>query len=142
MQLGCSATPRGVATPHITVQNVLALSSGTPQRFRVSMLIDNPNTEPLSIKQFEFKLRLANEGILDGRSFAPVTVPALDRQTITLELSSDIISSLSRLMAFVQGAENTLPYEIYGNLTLDRTFQNTLFFSGNGRVPLMMTDQR
>jgi len=141
-QLGCSSTPRGAATPHITVQNVTALPSATPQRFRVSLLIDNPGTEPLPIKQLEFKLRLANEGILDGSSFTPMIVQALDRQTITLELSSDIISSLSRLLAFVQGPENTLSYAIYGNVTVDRKFQNVLSFSGSGQVPLVMTGQR
>ena len=36
------------------------------QRFRVNLLVDNPNTEPLAIRDIEFKLRLADEGIIDG----------------------------------------------------------------------------
>ena len=74
------------------------------QRFRVNLLIDNPNTEPLAIRNIEFKLRLADEGIIDGFLPAPIMVEALDQQTVTLELGSEIISSLSRLMSFVRGS--------------------------------------
>jgi len=143
VQLGCASASRDFAAPRITVENVVALSSSAgQQRFRVSLAVDNPNTEPLPIKDLEFKLRLADQGILDGRLVAPVTVAALDRQTLTLELSSDIISSLSRLLSFVQGPANALPYEIYGTLTLDRAFKEPIVFSARGQVPLTMTDER
>jgi LEA14-like dessication related protein len=142
-QAGCSATPRSIVTPRVEVIGLTPLQA-TPerQRFRVSLLIDNQNTEPLPIQSLRFTLRLAGEGILDGRSAAPGTVEALDRKTIQLEVDSDIVSSLSRLLSFVQGPANSLPYEIYGNLTLDRTFQNTLPFSFSGQVPLSMTGDR
>ena len=58
-----------------------------------------------------------------------MTIEALDQQTVTLELGSEIVSSLSRLMSFVQGPENTLPYEIYGKVTLDRRGREPLQFS-------------
>jgi hypothetical protein len=141
------ATPASAASrpplvaPNITVQNVEASSSTTPQRFRVTLLIDNVNTEPLAIKTLEFKLRLANEGIIDG-AVPPLTVEALDREQLTLELSSDIVSSLSRLLAFVQGPANTLPYEIYGRVTLSRGWKRDLPFSVKGEVPLAVTSER
>lgn len=139
---GCSSAQRGMMPPRITVQNLMPLSDGGGQRFRVSVIVDNPNTEPLSIRAFEFQLRLADQGILDGRSDVPLTIEALDRQTVTLDLSSDIVSSLSRLLSFVQGPENTLPYEIYGTVTLDRRLRDPLRFSAQGRVPLVMTGER
>ena len=142
VQLGCSSISR-LAPPRITVQTIEPLaSSAGQQRFRVHLLIDNPNTEPLPIQDLEFKLRLADQGILDGRSLSPLTVAALDRQTLTLELGSDIISSLSRLLSFVQGPANTLPYQIYGSVTLDRAMKNPLRFSVTGQVPLAMTGER
>jgi LEA14-like dessication related protein len=135
-----AAKRQPVVAPRITVQNVQALPSATPQRFRVTLLIDNVNTEPLAIRKLEFKLRLADEGIVDGAATAPLTVAALDSERLTLELSSDIISSLSRLLAFVQGPANTLPYEIYGRVTFGR--RKELPFRFSGQVPLAMIGER
>jgi hypothetical protein len=139
---GCSSAQRGMIPPRVTVQSLMPLSEPGGQRFRVSLVVDNPNTEPLSIRALEFQLRLADQGILDGRSDAPLTIEALDRETVTLDLSSDIVSSLSRLLSFVQGPENALPYQIDGTVTLARRRPDPLRFSAQGRVPLVMTGER
>jgi LEA14-like dessication related protein len=146
--LGIAATggalaQRGLTVPRITVQSLEPLpASAGQQRFRVNLLIDNSNTEPLKIRDIEFKLRLADEGIVDGRTGAPMTIEALDRTTVTLELGSEIVSSLSRLLSFVQGPENALPYEIYGSVHLDRRLREPLQFNTRGQVPLVMTGGR
>jgi LEA14-like dessication related protein len=106
------------------------------------LIVDNPNTEPILVHNLEFTLRLADQGILDGAYAAPLTVPALDRQTITLELQSEIISSLSRLLSFVQGPENALPYELLGRVTLDRARSEPVAFGARGQVPLATTAER
>ena len=141
--IGCAAAQRGLSAPRITVQSLEPLpSSGGQTRFRVSLLVDNQNTEPLRIRGIEFKMRLADQGIIDGNAAVPMTIEALDRQTVTLELGSEILSSLSRLMSFVQGPENALPYEIYGEVYLDRRSRQPLQFSTRGQVPLVMTGER
>jgi hypothetical protein len=114
-------------------------STGAGQRFRAVLLIDNMNTEPLKIRNIEFKLRLADQGIVDGNT-GGFTIEALDQQTMTLELSSEIISSLSRLLSFAE--DNKLPYEIYGKVTLDRRRMQPLQFSAHGQVPLVMPNER
>lgn len=129
--------------PRVTVQSLEPLNPGSGQpRFRVNLLIDNPNTEPLGIRGIEFKLRIANEGIIDGGLTAPFRVEALDRQSMSLDVGSDIISSLSRLLSFVQGPENLLPYELYGTVTIDRRLRDPFRFSERGEVPLVLPDQR
>ena len=141
--IGCASAQRGLAPPRITVQNLEALPSSAGQtRFRVGLLVDNPNTEPLTIRDFEFKLRLADEGIVDGSYTGPLTVEALDRQTVTLEVGSEIVSSVSRLLSFVQGPANAIPYQIYGSVNLDRRRLDPLRFSANGEVPLVMPSAR
>jgi LEA14-like dessication related protein len=132
-----AAGKRGpIVPPRVSVQTLAALPSSTPQRFRVTLLIDNLNTEPMVIRGIEFKLRLANEGILDGNNALALTVEALDRQTLTLDLRSDIVSSLSRLMAFVRGPDDSLSYEIYGKVTLGRKLKDVMPFTFSGDVPL------
>jgi len=141
--IGCASAQRGLSAPRITVQSLEPLSSsGGQTRFRVSLLVDNQNTEPLRIRGIEFKLRLADQGIIDGSAAAPMTIEALDRRTVTLDLGSEILSSLSRLMAFVQGPENALPYEIYGEVYLERRSRQPLQFNTRGQVPLVMTGER
>ena len=135
----CSAAPR-LAAPTIRVVGLSLLkASAGSQRFRVGLLIDNQNTDPLPIKQLEFTLRLANgEGLLDGTLPAPIVVPALDRQTMRIEVTTQLVSSSSRLLSFVQGPANALPYEIYGTLTVDRRFAKPMSFAARGEVPFSM----
>jgi len=139
-QLGCTSPSRDFIPPRITVQNVVALSGGAGQpRFRVTLMIDNTNTKPLPVYSFEFKLRLADQGIIDGTLPQSVIIDPLDQLVTTLDLSSDIVSSLSRLMSFVEGPDNTLPYEIYGMLRLDRTVRDPIPFTFRGQTPLSTT---
>lgn len=139
--LGSATAQRGTIPPRVTVQSLVALpQSAGPQAFRVSVTIDNIGTEPLKIRGFEFKLRLADQGILDGLSQSPLTIEALDRQTVTLDLRSDILSSVSRLMSFVRGPGNALPYEIYGTLTPDRRLKEPIVFAAAGEVPLTVAN--
>ncbi len=138
--IGCASAQRGVTAPRIAVQNLEPLPSvGGQTRFRLTLLVDNQNTDPLRIRGIEFKLRLADQGIIDGSAATPMTVEALDQRTVTLELGSEILSSWSRLMSFVQGPENALPYQIYGEVYLDRRGREPLRFVGSGQVPLVMT---
>jgi hypothetical protein len=136
-----SHAQRGIVAPRVTVQNVEPLPGRAgQQRFRVALLVDNTNTDPLRLRAIDFKLRLADQGIIDGRT-GPLVIEALDQQTVTLEVGSEIVSSVSRLLSFVQGPANTLPYEIYGTVELDRRFREPLPFSANGEVPLVMTGE-
>jgi LEA14-like dessication related protein len=141
--IGCASAQRGLSAPRVTVQSLEPLpASGGATRFRARLLIDNQNTDPLKIRGIEFKLRLADQGIIDGSVAVPLTIEALDQRTVTLELGSEMLSSLSRLMSFVQGPENTLPYDIYGEVYLDRRNRQPLVFSAQGQVPLVMTGER
>jgi hypothetical protein len=140
--LECSVAQRSLPTLRIAVQSLEPLPSRSgEQRFRIALLVDNSDTEPVKIRGIEFKLRLADEVIIDGYT-PPLVVEALDRQTLMIEVGSEIVSSVSRLLSFVQGPENTLPYEIYGKVTLERKMIDPLSFSATGEVPLVMTSER
>lgn len=141
LSLGSATAQRGTIPPRVTVESLVALpQSAGPQAFRVSVVIDNIGTEPLKIRELEFKLRLADQGILDGLSQVPLTIEGLDRQTVTLDLRSDILSSVSRLLSFVRGPGNALPYEIYGTLKPDRRLREPIVFTATGEVPLVVAN--
>ena len=139
---GASFAQGGMAPPYVTVQSLEPLSAaGTEQRFRAVLVVDNLNTEPLKLRGIEFSLRLAHQGMLDGQIPA-MTVEALDRQLVTLELKSEIIASAAQLQSLVQGPENTLPYEIVCKVTFERRRIDPVNFRAEGRVSLVMTGAR
>jgi LEA14-like dessication related protein len=140
--LACAPTPRSIAIPRVEITQLSALQAGANgQRFRVDVLIDNQNTEPLAIEEVSFTLRITGQGVLTGKYSTPVTVEALDRRTLQVDVDGDVLSSLSQLRA-AAAPSNTLTYQIFGNITLDRAFQSTLPFSANGAVPLAATSDR
>lgn len=135
---GCASTPTIVA-PRVELVGLAALpSSAEMRRFRVTLAVDNTNTEPLVVNELRFMLRLASEGRLDGKSNGPFTLEPLDRSTHTFTVETDILSSLSRLVA-VQGPGGGIPYELFGNIDLDRSFKGSLPFSARGEVSLTMS---
>src|SRR5262245_6058267 len=139
---GASLAQRGMAPPHVAVVSLEPLPRvGGEQRFRVVFRVDNMNDEPMKLRGIEFSLRLAHQGILDGRLPA-MTIEALDQQEVALELRSDLIASASQLLAYVEGPENTLPYEMVCKVTFERKKIDPVNFSTEGSVPVVMTGAR
>lgn len=135
---GCAATGPPIVAPRVELASLTVLpSTSDSQRFRVSLVLDNMNTEPLVVNKLKFMLRIASEGRMDGASSQPFTLEALERSTHSFTIESDIISSLSRLVA-VQGQGNTIAYELFGNIELDRSFKSSLPFNARGEVQLSM----
>ena len=135
---GCASTPTIVA-PRVELVGLAALpSSAEMRRFRVTLAVDNTNTEPLVVNELRFMLRIASEGRLDGTSTAPFTLEPLDRSTHSFTVETDILSSISRLVA-VQGPGGGIPYELFGQMVLDRSFKNSLPFTARGEVVLSMS---
>jgi LEA14-like dessication related protein len=139
----CSATPRSLQPPRVEMVGLAVLSPGAASpRFRVSLLVTNPNTEALPVEALRFSVRLGGEGVLNGNWAEPVTVAAQGQETLRVDVDGDLVSSLSRLLAIVQGPQSALPYELFGSLTLDRRPPNMFPFNASGQVPLSATANR
>lgn len=136
----CSSVPRTVAPPDVRLVSLSLLeATGDGQRFRVSLSIDNPNDLALPIQSLRFNARLGGEGILSGESLEPLELPARGRETVRLEIETDLVSSVSRLLAVVQGPDDGLAYELNGRLMLAGRTERSLPFSTSGTVPLTAT---
>ncbi len=134
---GCSSLPRQLAPPRAEVVELRIVQAGFDgQRFAVRVDLFNPNPVPIPVRFVEFNVRLSGEGLLDGRSAAPFTLPAGGTEVIEVEIFSNLVSSATRLLAVVQGPTNTLEYEIQGELTLDVSMREPLGFYHRGQVPL------
>jgi LEA14-like dessication related protein len=135
--VGCSGLPRTLETPSVRLLSLSLLdASSSSQRFGVRLLVENPNAFALPIENFDFEVRLAGEGLLIGRSIAEFTLPANGQEIVTAEITSDLVSSVSRLFALLQGPAGALAYELTGDLVLAGSLRPPLNFSSRGEAPL------
>jgi LEA14-like dessication related protein len=135
----CSSLPRQLAPPRVELVELRLLqASFDGQRFAVRVQLNNPNAVAIPVRMVEFDVRLAGEGLLDGRSVAPFTLPAGGSQAVDIEIFSNLVSSATRLLALVQGPQNMLEYELQGELTLDAALREPLGFYSRGQVPLVL----
>ena len=138
----CAGAVKDYQAPRVELIGVTVLqTSGTSQRFRANLSVRNPNVEPLPIAELRFSVRLAGEGLLTGELPAPIVLAAQEEQTLRIDVDSELVSSLSRLLA-VQGPQSTLPYEIVGNIILDRRLRDAFPIAASGQVPLTMSADR
>jgi len=140
LQSACSSTSGSLQPPQVALIGLSVLQPS--QRFRVSLLLSNPNAEAVPVEELRFSVRLGGEGLLNGNLPAPLTVPARGQETLRVDVDGDLVSSLSRLLALMQGGESALPYELVGDLAMNRRLQNAIQFNSSGQVPLSMTADR
>jgi LEA14-like dessication related protein len=137
--VACAGSIKDLQAPRVELIGVSVLpGGGANQRFRANLSVRNPNSEPLPIAELRFSVRLAGEGLLTGQLPAPIVVAAQEEQTLRIDVDSEQLSSLSRLLA-VQGQQSTLPYEIVGNVILDRRMRDAFPIAASGQVALSMS---
>ena len=121
VSFGESAAKPKMAPPHVEVASLAALPavSASAQRYRVGLLVDNPNTEPLLIAEIRFTLRVVGQGLLTSHSFSEMKIEALDRTTVMVDVPGDTLPSYAQLRA-ASGPGDKLDYELYGNITMSR----------------------
>jgi hypothetical protein len=121
VSLGASAAKPKLAPPRIVVASLAALPavSASAQRYRVSLLVDNQNTEPLVLGEIRFTLRILGQGLLTAHSPSEMKIEALDRTTVTIDVPGDSLPSFSQLRA-ASGPGDKLDYELYGSITMSR----------------------
>jgi len=126
-----------MSPPRVTLVGIEALPavSAANQRYRVNFVIDNQNTEPLGLSEVRFTIRLLGLGMLTGHSLGEVTIEALDRHSVKVEVPGDTLPSYSQLIANA-GPGDKVDYEIYGNITLNRGIKKTMPIQAQGVVKL------
>jgi LEA14-like dessication related protein len=132
--------PLGADPPEVELVNLTVLeSTADKQRFALTFLISNPNAEPIPVPEIRYSVRLAGQGYLNGRSPTDVTLAGSARQTLRVDLETDGVVSPARLSSFAQGPDNSLPYELSGDLIIGGQPPRTLRFTASGDVPFAIS---
>jgi LEA14-like dessication related protein len=136
----CAGVPLGADPPEVELVNLtLVDSAAEKQRFALTFLITNPNAEPIPVAEIHYSVRLAGQGYLNGRSPTAVTLLGASSQTVRIDLETDGVVSPSRLLSFVQGPDDALPYELSGDLVIGGQPPRTLPFAFTGAAPFAMS---
>jgi LEA14-like dessication related protein len=136
----CGSLPGALAPPVVELTGLSLLRAGSDrQDFRVTLRVANPNPIPIPVEDLRFNIRLGGEGLLAGGTSSRMTLPARGEETLRLEVSTDLMSSIRRLLALAQGPDDSLSYELDGYIALDPRQRRTLPFRTRGEVPLSAT---
>lgn len=137
--VGCTSMSPPAAAPRVEITGLsLIETSDAGQRFIVSLALENPNGEPLVFRSVEFRIRLSGEGFIDGVSRAPILLQANGSETVRVDVRTEFVSSVSRLLAYQQGPGSTIPYSLEGELALDTRPPRFISFTSNGSTPLIV----
>ena len=140
MVAGCASSPRSMDAPELYVSQLRLLPEADGNRqIGVTLLLRNLNENPVELDSIDFSIRLGSEGFLEGTIDAPGVVPALADLRVRTTVSSEFVSSVSRLISFLQGPESALPYEATGTIWLDTRPRRNLRFEREGSVPLAIS---
>lgn len=138
---GCAGMSRSLIAPEVELVSLSVLGATIDkQRFALTLLISNPNTDPVAAQDLRYSVRVAGEGYLNGNSGAPIVLNGSERQTLRVEIETDTVSSVSRLLAVAQGPDNSLTYELTGDLILGGRPPRLLSFAYRGDVSLTIPD--
>lgn len=137
---GCAGSPRSMETPEVFVTSLRLLPEDRGQRqIGVTLLLRNPNAEAVELDSIDFSIRLGTEGFLEGTIAAVGSIAAMGELRVRTAVSSEFVSSVSRLVSFLQGPESALPYEASGTLWLATRPRRDLRFQTEGRAPLAIS---
>lgn len=137
---GCTSLPRDLQAPDVSLTGLSVVDAkASGQHFRVTLRVKNPNDVDIPVKSVEFSARLAGQGVLMGQSEKPVLLAAGGTQNVTVDVQTDLISSVSSLLAVGIGPDDALPYEINGRLSVGGRMSRSFPFSYRGQVPLTAT---
>lgn len=136
---GCAASPRTLVAPDVQVVAVALLDvAADSQRFRVDLNVMNTNDVRIPIERISFSMRFAGAGVMRGSSVEPFTLEPGGSRAVEFDVTTDLVSSVSRLLALLQGPDDAIAYDIDGMVTLSRGFRPTFPFSRRGEIPLAM----
>ena len=140
---GCATLQNALEPPQVRLVGLtLVEASAANQRFELALDVRNPHPIPFPGEELAVSVRLGGAGLLDGRSLEPFVLPAREAETVRIEVESDIVSSLSRLLSLAQGPNSALAYELNGRVTPSRRLSGPIPFSTRGEVPLAVPGSR
>ena len=132
----CSTLGSNLVAPQVEVVGVQMMSTDMfAQRFKVRVKVINPNDLELPVRGLEYTILLMGDSFAEGTSTDRFVVPAKGEAEFDMNVSTNFVSSLGRLISRMNGAKlENIDYEIVGQVFVDKGMLKKIPFSDKGKV--------
>jgi LEA14-like dessication related protein len=132
----CSSLGHKYETPELSMVGLQMLSTDMfAQKFKVRVLVKNPNEVELPIKGLEYQIILMGDSFAEGTTTDRFVVPAKGEAEFDMLVTTNFVSSFGRLLSRVGGGKlQNLDYEIAGKVMLDKGVIRNIPFNHHGQV--------
>ncbi|PID46788.1 MAG: Water stress and hypersensitive response domain-containing protein [Proteobacteria bacterium] len=109
---------KGIAEPpQVSVQNVqLKGLNWRGGQADFTLKVSNPNTFPLPLSGFDYRLRLNDVDVASGNREQSMTIPARQSQQVSVPLSLSFVNMASMLPSLLR--QGTIQYALMGSVHL------------------------
>ena len=131
---GCSVFAPHFERPELSVIGVeLKDARLTQQHFRVRLRVVNPNDRELPVTEIRCTLELGGEPFGEGQS-SGFTVPARGSAEFELLLTTDLASTLGKLLPRLKDSARPLDYRLTGRVETGLAFAHSIPFDQRGTL--------
>jgi LEA14-like dessication related protein len=142
---GCSTIGASkLESPDLSLLGMQVMSSDMfAQRFKLRVLVKNPNDVEIPVRGLEYKIILMGDSFADGESADRFVLPAKGEAEFDMLVTTNFVSSFGRLLSRVGGGKlENLEYEIAGSVLLDKGIVRKIPFSHKGLVDMARPSKR
>lgn len=135
---GCQSLGESLQPPEVRLQNVqLEEVSSLSQRFVLQFAVSNPNPVPLPVKGINYGVSLGGLSLASGSTAESFRVPSNGDGVFSVSVETSLMQAVQLLGArLLQGGEQSLDYEVGGDVQIDIPFVKPLPFSTAGKVTI------
>jgi len=132
----CSSLGPNLVAPHLSLVGMQVLSGDMfAQRFKVRVLVQNPNDLELPVRGLEYEIVLMGDSFAEGTSTDSFLLPARGEAEFDMTVTTNFVSSFGRLLSRVGGGKlENLDYQITGKVYVDKGMLRKIPFSHSGTV--------
>ncbi len=123
-------------SPRLSLVGIQVMSADMfAQRFKVRVLVVNPNEIELPVRGLEYQILLMGDSFADGTSNDVFLLPAKGEAEFDMLVTTNFVSAFGRLLSRVGGGKlENIEYEISGKIYVEKGILRKIPFSHQGTV--------
>ena len=114
---GCAGQLRDYETPKVNISSFKSIpSEGSGPRFEIGLNIINPNATALELRGLSYSLHLEGHEVLTGVSNQLPVIPAYGEETIIIQATVDVLSSIRLVLDLMNNKRDKFAYSLNAKL--------------------------